>query len=77
MDDILIYSTSLDSHVQHIVAVLQILQDHQLFAKASKCSFAQSSLEYLGHIISDQGVATDPAKVISIQQWPVPTNLKD
>jgi len=35
MDDILIYSTSLDSHVQHIVAVLQILQDHQLFAKAS------------------------------------------
>jgi len=77
MDDILIYSTTLDSHIQHIAAVLQVLQDHQLFAKASKCSFAQSSLEYLGHIISDKGVATDPAKVVSIQQWPVPTNLKD
>lgn len=77
MDDILIYSTSLDSHVQHIAAVLQVLQTHQLFAKASKCSFAQSSLEYLGHILSDQGVATDPAKVIAVQKWYVPTNLKE
>jgi hypothetical protein len=77
MDDILVYSDSLESHVEHLTAVLQVLQDNQPFAKASKCSFAQSSLEYLGHIISDKGVATDPAKIVSAQQWPVPANLKE
>lgn len=77
MDDILIYSDTLDHHIDHLRAVLQVLADNQLFAKASKCSFAKSSLEYLGHIISDKGVATDPAKILAVQQWPIPANLKD
>jgi hypothetical protein len=67
-DDILIYSTSHSDHVQHLTTVLQVLRQHQLFAKMSKCTFGQSEIEYLGHIISKNGVATDPAKLQIIHQ---------
>jgi Reverse transcriptase (RNA-dependent DNA polymerase) len=59
-DDILIYSKDRVSHVQHLKLVLQTLRDNQLFAKLSKCEFGVIKVEYLGHIISSQGVATDP-----------------
>ncbi|KAK1663395.1 hypothetical protein QYE76_051554 [Lolium multiflorum] len=62
MDDILFYSASVEEHVQHLREVLQLLLDHQLFDKESKCSFACDTLEYLGHIVSANGVATDPRK---------------
>lgn len=52
VDDILIYSKSLPEHLEHLAEVFQILQQHNLYLKHSKCSFAQQSLEYLGHIIS-------------------------
>lgn len=45
--------------------------------KLSKCSFAQTQLKYLGHVISAAGVATDPKKIQDVQQWPVPTNAKE
>jgi hypothetical protein len=76
MDDILIYSATLSDHVAHLQQVFSILQQHQLSIKQSKCSFAQQKLEYLGHIISGQGVSTDPGKVQAVQQWPTPTNTK-
>jgi hypothetical protein len=60
MDDILVYSPSLEQHLIHLANVLKLLRDAQLFVKTSKCLFACSSLEYLGHIISADGVATDP-----------------
>ena len=59
-DDILIYSKTLEDHVRHLKCTFQLLHQHSLLAKRSKCYFAQSSVEYLGHIISAQGVATDP-----------------
>ena len=61
LDDILIYSPTLQTHADHIAQVLAALRSHQLYLKASKCSFAQNSLEYLGHIISSEGVSTDPS----------------
>lgn len=67
MDDILIYSKTLPDHIQHLTMVLDSLLEHQLYAKLSKCSFAKSQLEYLGHIISSKGVATDPHKIHIIQ----------
>ena len=62
-DDILIYCTSEIAHLFHLQKVFQILREHQLFANAKKCIFTQSRIEYLGHIISEEGVFADPSKV--------------
>lgn len=77
MDDILVYSNSLTGHLSHLEIVFQVLQAHQLVAKLSKCSFAMQELEYLGHMISKNGVATDPAKTWVMQQWPVPSCVSE
>lgn len=77
IDDILIYSKTWEDHLSHIQEVLTILQDHHFHVKLSKCSFAKHQLSYLGHIVSGQGVATDPTKIASIKEWPQPTNQKE
>jgi hypothetical protein len=56
-DDILIYSDSWSSHLQHVHAVLQWLRDHNLAVKHNKCSFGTMNVAYLGHVITAQGVA--------------------
>ncbi|GJU01293.1 putative mitochondrial protein [Tanacetum coccineum] len=75
-DDILIYSKSLQDHVEHLRSVLQVMRQHQLFAKLTKCVFGSRQVEYLGHVISDMGVATDPSKIKAMENWHVPTNVK-
>jgi hypothetical protein len=77
LDDILIYSPTFEQHIVHLQLVLAKLREHQLYMKLSKCSFAQTSLEYLGHIISHEGVSTDPAKTAAMSNWPVPTNVTE
>jgi hypothetical protein len=57
--------------------VFQVLDKHQFYIKESKCLFAQPSLEYLGHVITSEGIATDPSKVAAVKKWPVPTNVKN
>ena len=76
-DDILIYSTTFEEHVQHIRAVLELLARDQWQLKLSKCSFAKSQLSYLGHLISASGVATDPAKIQTVAAWTSPTTVKE
>jgi hypothetical protein len=63
LDDILIYSANLEDHQSHVQQVLETLRVNKLYLKQSKCSFAKNSLEYLGHIISDKGVAKNPSKI--------------
>lgn len=75
-DDILVYSKTYNEHLRHLEEVLSILQAHQLFIKASKCSFCQNQLEYLGHIISREGVATDASKIQNMLEWPIPNTVK-
>ncbi|XP_027155252.1 uncharacterized protein LOC113755447 [Coffea eugenioides] len=75
-DDILVYSPTLEEHVKHVKEVMSILRQHQLYAKMSKCSFAQLQVEYLGHIISAEGVQADPKKIECMENWPNPTNIK-
>lgn len=76
-DDILIYSSSYEEHLQHITKLLAILQRDQWQAKMSKCAFAQEKIAYLGHVISAEGVSTDETKIDNIRDWPTPTNLKE
>jgi hypothetical protein len=75
-DDILIYSPTFDTHLQHLETVFQCLQSNDYCLKRSKCVFAQNSIEYLGHIVSDEGVGPDPSKISAMKDWPVPTNVK-
>jgi hypothetical protein len=77
IDDILIYSSTWTEHLHQLRAVFTTLDQHHFKVKLSKCSFAQTQLHYLGHVISQQGVATDPAKVSVIQSWPSPKSAKD
>lgn len=74
-DDILVYSSSWAVHLQHVRAILQLIQHHQLFLKQSKCSFGAESVAYLGHIISGHGVAMDFIKVEVVSGWPTPTTV--
>ncbi|KAI2655949.1 Transposon Tf2-6 polyprotein [Labeo rohita] len=76
LDDILIYSKTLEEHTQHVRAVLQRLLAHQLYCKLEKCAFHQHSTTFLGFIISAQGVAMDPQKLEAVRSWPLPTSLK-
>jgi hypothetical protein len=57
--------------------VLQVLREHQLYAKISKCSFYQEQIHYLGHIISEQGIAMDPENIEAIRGWPTPRNVSE
>ncbi|MCH92729.1 Ty3/gypsy retrotransposon protein, partial [Trifolium medium] len=75
-DDILVYSPSWLTHLDHLKLVLQLLSDHQLFVKLSKCSFGMTEVEYLGHVVSGMGVTMDKHKVQAIVDWPIPSNVK-
>nr|ABD78322.1 polyprotein [Primula vulgaris] len=75
-DDILVYSKTNDEHICHLEAVLKKMSEHKFFAKSSKCKFFQKEIDYLGHLISDQGVKADPNKIKAMLEWPVPKNLK-
>lgn len=74
--DILIYSQGADEHTEHLKLVFGSLRSNQLAAKLSKLTFATaSSIEYLGHIISVEGVSTNPSKIADIVHWPQPTSI--
>ena len=75
-DDILIYSSSWAEHLQHITIVLNELRAHRLHLKRSKCSFGATSVAYLGHVISADGVAMDADKVVAVEAWPTPRSIR-
>jgi hypothetical protein len=75
MDDILIYSKSLDEHVS-LKKVFEILKQHLFLTKKYKCYFATNTVEYLGHVISAEGVATDQSKIQAVRVWPTPKTVK-
>lgn len=77
IDDSFVYSNSIEEHVVLLRQVLQLLAAHQLKVKQSKCSFAQSQLIYLGHVISSEGVSTNPKNIQAVINWAVPTNVKE
>lgn len=76
LDDILIYSSSFSDHLRHLELTLQVLLDNNFILKLSKCSFAQSQVEYLGHLVSSHGVEHVASKVAVVAQWPVPRSTR-
>lgn len=66
----------LESHLQHLTNVFDSLTAGQFYLKESKCLLAQRQLEYLGHIVSQQGVAPDPSKIQAMVDWPIPTTIQ-
>ena len=76
-DDILVYSPTLQAHVGHLRLVLQTLRDNHFLVKKSKCSFGQTTVEYLGHVVSSEGVSMDIQKVKVMLDWPKPQNVKE
>jgi hypothetical protein len=75
-DDILVYSKDLETHLTHLSLTLETLMQNSLFSKLSKCKFACLEVEYLGHIVSAQGVCADPSKIKAMVEWPFPKTLK-
>lgn len=76
LDDLIIFSDSLEEHEKRLLRVLNQLKEYGLKLSPAKCKFFQTSVRYLGHIVSEKGVETDPEKIASIKSWPVPQNLK-
>ena len=69
MDYILIYSQSKEKHEDHLRVILQLLRDHQLYAKFNKCEFWLTEVRFLGHVVSALGVSVDPEKVEAVISW--------
>jgi len=76
LDDIIIYSQTWEEHLEHIEIVLQRLDEAGLKMGKGKCHFGLVELEFLGHIISREGIKPDPKKLKKIKDWPVPQNTK-
>lgn len=76
-DDILVYSPTWETHLQHVREVLGLIQKHRLSVKFKKFEFGKQELEYLGHIISHKGVAVDHSKIKEMTDWPAPTTVTE
>ncbi|GJZ98981.1 putative reverse transcriptase domain-containing protein [Tanacetum coccineum] len=72
IDDILIYSRNKKEHEEHLKTILELLKKEELYAKFSKCEFWIPKVQFLGHMIDNQGIHVDPAKIESIKDWASP-----
>ena len=77
IDDTLVYSENEEEHVEHLAVVLSLLREHQLYVKFSKCSFFQTDVHYLGHVVSKEGIAVDTEKIRAIMEWVDPKNVDE
>jgi hypothetical protein len=77
IDDILVYLRNEQEHEEHLRVVLQILREHKLYAKFSKCDFYKDKIQYLWHIVSKEGIVVDPKKIKSIMDSPIPKDVSN
>jgi len=77
IDDILVYSENEQDHAEHLRIVLTRLREHQLYAKFSKCEFWLKKVPFLGHILSEEGIAVDPSKVQEVMDWKAPSFVSE
>ncbi|KAD6794782.1 hypothetical protein E3N88_05678 [Mikania micrantha] len=72
IDDILIYSRNQQEHAQHLKLILELLAREQLYAKFSKCEFWLREVQFLGHVVNENGIQVDPSKIKAVEQWETP-----
>lgn len=77
LDDVIVFSSTVAQHLERLEVVLKRLHQEGLKAKLEKCSFFQPEVSYLGHLISDKGVATDPKKMEAVANWPPPQQVSE
>jgi len=77
IDDILVYSRNEEEHEEHLRVVLTRLRENQLYAKFSKCEFWLKKVPFLVHVLSEEGISVDPAKVQEVLDWKVPTSVHE
>jgi hypothetical protein len=75
IDDILVFSKSMKEHEEHLRIVLQRLRDHQLYVKFSKCEFWLTKVQFLGHVVSSEGISVDPSKDREVLDWKPPRTV--
>jgi hypothetical protein len=75
IDDILVFSKNEEEHAEHLRLVLQKLREHKLYAKRCKCEFWLREVSFLGHVVSNGGIAVDPSKVKDVLNWKPPTTV--
>lgn len=76
LDDILIFSRTLEEHVQHVRLVLQRLLENKLYVKPEKCEFYLPSVSFLGYIVAQVQLQPDPVKIRAVTEWPTPISSK-
>lgn len=77
LDDIVVYSQTLEEHAEHLRKVFQVLRENELYIKMEKCSFAQPEVEFLGHWVKDGKLMMDPTKIKAIQEWKPPNKIHE
>ena len=77
LDDILVYSLRLSEHIEHVREVLKRLRNNHLYAKLEKCEFHTRRVEFLGYVVSNEGIEMDKAKVEAVIGWPEPTTVRE
>ena len=77
LDDILIFSKTQEQHDEHVRQVLRRLQEYGIYVKLEKCSFDIKQVEFLGYIVSSEGISMDPTKVQTILEWRTPQSMRD
>ena len=75
LDDILIYSRSIEEHAEHLRKVFQCLQDQRLYAKASKCQIAVKTVDFLGQHVTPEGMSPKEQKLKAVREWETPTDI--
>ena len=76
-DDILVFSKNEKDHENHVQLILEKLRSAGLYAKLEKCVFYQSQVEFLGYIISGEGLSMDPKKIEAVISWKRPSTIRD
>ena len=77
LDDIVIYSNSMEEHVEHLRTVFRVLRENELFVKREKCTFATEEVQFLGHVIGHGKLKMDEPKVKAIMEWEAPTKVTE